>query len=135
MGKSENSKNTKNGRNIYRKTLLGNSTLAIILQPTVLSPSSSSTAAAGFQKQVNCENKELDFSAKSLFMLFKDANKVMVKGAKLYESLNEMRLSGWINPYTLLLIGPSEDMKVLKHAWVKRHLKDPKGYSIKDIGK
>lgn len=141
--KMKNSENNANkywkhsASKIQRKSLLGSCTLAVFLQPTSSSCHVSSNncdqndpeSKSSFSKS---QNKEP--SAFNIFMMLKHANKVIVKGAKLYESLNELKLCGWINPYTLLLIGPSEDMKVLKHAWVKRHLKNPKGYFIKDVG-
>ena len=130
MGKPESSKNSNKKTNTYRKSLLGSSTLAIFLQPTALShfPVTS-------QKYNEEKKKTSDFSAKVIYELLKDANKIMVKGAKLYESLNELKLSGWINPYTLLLSGLSEDMKIVKRAWVKRQLKNPEDFFITDVGK
>lgn len=123
----------KNGKHstgkIHRKSLLGSSTLAVFLQTTQHVNNNNDNSNIGEHK-----NQKEETTAIGLFTLLKNANKVIVKGAKLYESLNELKLCGWINPHTLLLNGPSEDLKVVKHAWVKRHLKNPKGYFIKDIG-
>ena len=128
MGKPESSKNSRK-TNTYRKSLLGSSTLAIFFQPSAVSHFPS-------QQKHNEERKKTSiFSAESVFELLKDANKIMVKGAKLYESLNELRLCGWIKPYTLLLSGLSEDMKIVKRAWIKRHLKNPEEFFITDVGK
>lgn len=138
MGKSaeNNGKTSKKNNTLYRKSLLGSSTLAIFLQPNQFS-GFPLTSDRGGQKKVNGEKGDdvSNFSAKLVFDLLKDANKIMVKGAKLYESLSEMRLCGWINPYTLLLSGLSEDMKIVKRAWVKRHLKNPEEFFITDVGK
>ncbi|XP_066913081.1 uncharacterized protein [Clytia hemisphaerica] len=132
MGRPESSKtHSKNGRSTYRRSLLGSSTLAIFLQPTFLARNLSSSSSPKTPDEEK-ENKEV--SAEKIFSLLKDANKIMVKGAKLFESLNELKLCGWINPYTLLLSGVSEDMKLVKRAWIKRHLKNPENYFIKDIG-
>ena len=63
-----------------RKTLLGGSTLAIIMQNTLSSTSKSSNGSG--------EDKTLQFSASNLFSQLKETNKIMVKGAKLHESLS-----------------------------------------------
>lgn len=132
MGKCDTNKVIKHHLKPYRKTVLGSNNLAIFLRPSLTDFISSSKVTSQLQHD---GNENLDgVSAINLFEMLKDINKLMVKGTKLYESLKELRLCGWIMPYTLILAGPQEDMKIVKHAWVKRHLKSPQGYFIRDIG-
>ena len=53
---------------------------------------------------------------------------------RLNESLEEMRLAGWIAPCTLLIKAPLEELEVIKEAWRRRFLRSPEGLLIRDIG-
>lgn len=95
----------------------------------------------------NCENIRRDDSSESgdskpshqlngleLFHEFKEANKSTML-TRLTESLSEIRLKGWVFPFTLLIKGPHEDVEVIKEAWRRHFLRSPDNFIIKDIGK
>lgn len=69
-----------------------------------------------------------------LFDAFKEANSSTML-TRLTESLEEIRLKGWVFPFTLLIKGPHEDIEVIKEAWRRHFLRSPKHFVIKDIGK
>lgn len=117
--RQEFEKSVRKSKKPTRKTLLSDSTIALFFYPC---------------HQSNGEILYPDLTANQLFDNLKAANKVIVKGVKVLESLEELKLSGVIFPFTLLLTGKYEDLKVIKQAWVKRHLKNPKGYFVKEIG-
>lgn len=54
---------------------------------------------------------------------------------RLTESLDEIRLKGWVFPFTLLIKGPHEDVEVIKEAWRRHFLRSPDNFIIRDIGK
>lgn len=94
----------------------------------------------------NCENIRRDDSSESgdskpshqlngleLFHEFKEANKSTML-TRLTESLSEIRLKGWVFPFTLLIKGPHEDVEVIKEAWRRHFLRSPDNFIIKDIG-
>lgn len=118
--RQEFDKSIRKSKKPTRKTLLSDSTIALFFYPC--------------HHQSNGEIPYPELTANQLFDNLKAANKVIVKGVKVLESLEELKLSGVIFPFTLLLTGKYEDLKVIKQAWVKRHLKNPKGYFIKEIG-
>jgi len=120
----------KTKRTSSRKILLCNNTISISLQPLL---DINKLHQNHFAHDKNIEEIRY-LSAHELFENLKDANKVIVKGLKVVESLQELRLSGVLFPFTLLLTGPYEDLKVIKQAWIKRNLKNPKGYFIREIG-
>ncbi|XP_068701545.1 uncharacterized protein [Montipora foliosa] len=68
-----------------------------------------------------------------VFDAFKEANKSTLL-TRLTESLGEIRLKGWVFPFTLLIKGPHEDIEVIKEAWRRHFLRSPENLSIKDIG-
>ncbi|KAL9973359.1 hypothetical protein ACROYT_G019802 [Oculina patagonica] len=53
---------------------------------------------------------------------------------RLTESLDEIRLKGWVFPFTLLIKGPHEDVEVIKEAWRRHFLRSPDNFIIRDIG-
>lgn len=69
-----------------------------------------------------------------LFDAFKEANRSTLL-TRLTESLEEIRLKGWVFPFTLLIKGPHEDIEVIKEAWRRHFLRSPRHFIIKDIGK
>lgn len=71
---------------------------------------------------------------KKLFDSFID-NNMSTLHTRLNESLSEIRFAAWIQPYTILIKGPQEDMDVLKEAWRRRFLRSPGDYIIREIGK
>ncbi|PFX16894.1 serine/arginine repetitive matrix protein 1-like [Stylophora pistillata] len=94
----------------------------------------------------NCENIRKDDSSESgdskpshqlngleLFHEFKEANRSTML-TRLTESLGEIRLKGWVFPFTLLIKGPHEDVEVIKEAWRRHFLRSPDNFIIKDIG-
>ena len=115
---------------MFRKSVLGANTLVLFMTPSL----KDEVAPITIIPEKLGTPKVSTPSPPTLFSMLKEVNKFMVKGAKLYESLKELRLCGWVSPYTLLLSGPAEDMKVVKKAWIKRYLKNPLGYFINDIG-
>ncbi|XP_029206063.2 uncharacterized protein LOC114969882 [Acropora millepora] len=68
-----------------------------------------------------------------LFDAFKEANRSTLL-TRLTESLEEIRLKGWVFPFTLLIKGPHEDIEVIKEAWRRHFLRSPRHFIIKDIG-
>ena len=72
-------------------------------------------------------------SPTELFEAFKDTNYSSMR-TRLNESLEEMRLAGWIAPCTLLIKAPLEELEVIKEAWRRRFLRSPEGLLIRDIG-
>ena len=120
MGKHEANRFDKESIKNKRRALLGNNTLFLKFKP------------------VYSEEIKLSSPLKTpsiLFEMLKDANQFVVKGLTLRESLKELQLCGWISPYTLFLSGSSEDVKVVKKSWVKRTMRNPIGFYIKEFGR
>lgn len=69
-----------------------------------------------------------------LFDQFKEANRSTML-TRLTESLDEIRLKGWVFPFTLLIKGPHEDVEVIKEAWRRHFLRSPDNFIIRDIGR
>ncbi|XP_065670045.1 uncharacterized protein LOC101239572 [Hydra vulgaris] len=127
MGKNEPNKLYKEITKNKRKLLLGSNTLVLIFKPVFLED---------FKRATNIEvlNETKNISPWKLFEMLIDANKFIVKGLKLHNSLKELQLCGWISPYTLFLCGLFEDIKVVKNSWVKRMMRSPLGFYIKELG-
>jgi len=73
-------------------------------------------------------------SGLEIFDQFKEANRSTML-TRLSESLDEIRLKGWVFPFTLLIKGPHEDVEVIKEAWRRHFLRSPDNFIIRDIGK
>ena len=73
-------------------------------------------------------------SGLELFDQFKEANRSTML-TRLSESLDDIRLKGWVFPCTLLIKGPHEDVEVIKEAWRRHFLRSPDNFIIRDIGK
>lgn len=73
-------------------------------------------------------------SGLELFDQFKEANRSTML-TRLSESLDDIRLKGWVFPFTLLIKGPHEDVEVIKEAWRRHFLRSPDNFIIRDIGK
>lgn len=73
-------------------------------------------------------------SGLELFDQFKEANRSTML-TRLHESLDDIRLKGWVFPFTLLIKGPHEDIEVIKEAWRRHFLRSPDNFIIRDIGK
>ncbi|XP_012563553.2 uncharacterized protein LOC101239572 [Hydra vulgaris] len=127
MGKNESNKLYKEITKNKRKLLLGSNTLVIIFKPVF---------SEDIKRATNLEvlNETKNISPWKLFEMLIDANKLIVKGLKLHNSLKELQLCGWISPYTLFLCGLFEDIKVVKNSWVKRMMRSPLGFYIKELG-
>lgn len=72
-------------------------------------------------------------TAAELFEAFRRENKTL--HSRVSESLQDLRLAGWIEPYTILLKGPSEDLELIKETWKRHLLRSPSKFIIRDIGK
>lgn len=110
-----------------------NNVLAVVFRPT-----STAVQVKNLTQDENCEkeNSKLphQFSGLELFDAFKEANRSTML-TRLTESLDEIRLKGWVFPFTLLIKGPNEDVEVIKEAWRRHFLRSPDNFIIKDIGK
>lgn len=87
------------------------------------------------QNDVNANNAkpQHSYSGKKIFDAFID-NNMSTLHTRLNESLSEIRFAGWIQPYTILVKGPQEEMNVLIEAWRRRFLRSPCDYTIREIG-
>ena len=107
--------------------------LAVVFRPT-----STAVQLNNLHHDENCENKDTklphQLNGLELFDAFKEANRSTVL-TRLTESLDEIRLKGWVFPFTLLIKGPHEDVEVIKEAWKRHFLRSPDNFIIKDIGK
>ena len=72
-------------------------------------------------------------TAMELFEAFKRENKAI--HTRVNESLEELRLSGWIEPYTILIKGPNEDLELVREMWKRHLLRSPNKFVIRDVGK
>ena len=107
--------------------------LAIVLRPT-----STVQHHEHFHRDDSSENDQSkpshQLNGLELFHEFKEANRSTML-TRLTESLDEIRLKGWVFPFTLLIKGPHEDVEVIKEAWRRHFLRSPDNFIIKDIGK
>jgi len=106
--------------------------LAVVFRPT-----STAVQINNIHHDENCENKDSkpahQLNGLELFDAFKEANRSTML-TRLTESLDEIRLKGWVFPFTLLIKGPHEDVEVIKEAWRRHFLRSPDNFIIKDIG-
>lgn len=107
--------------------------LAVVFRPT-----STAVQLNNLHHDENCEHKDSkpshQLSGLELFDSFKEANRSTML-TRLTESLDEIRLKGWVFPFTLLIKGPHEDVEVIKEAWRRHFLRSPDNFIIKHIGK
>ena len=126
--------NTKSTRDRTPKcSIVLSNVLAVVFRPT-----STAVQIKNIHHDENCENKDSkpshQFNGLELFDAFKEANRSTML-TRLTESLDEIRLKGWVFPFTLLIKGPHEDVEVIKEAWRRHFLRSPDNFVIKDIGK
>lgn len=88
----------------------------------------------GDETENNCSKPSHQLTGLELFDEFKQANRSTML-TRLTESLDEIRLKGWVFPFTLLIKGPHEDVEVIKEAWRRHFLRSPDNFIIRDIGK
>ncbi|XP_032219948.2 uncharacterized protein LOC116603081 [Nematostella vectensis] len=74
-----------------------------------------------------------NLSGKDIFDSFIKENQTTLN-TRLNETLSEIRFAGWIEPSTLLLKGPSDELDVLKEAWRRRFLRSPANFVIRETG-
>ena len=103
--------------------------LAVVFRPT-----STVVQVNSDRDSENLEDLKPPRNGLEVFDAFKEANKSTLL-TRLTESLGEIRLKGWVFPFTLLIKGPHEDIEVIKEAWRRHFLRSPENLSIKDIGK
>ena len=103
-----------------------NNVLAVVFRPTSTAPP--------VDEIENTEKPPHRMNGMALFDAFKEANRSTML-TRLNESLDEIRLKGWIFPFTLLIKGPHEDVEVIKEAWRRHFLRSPGSFVIRDIGK
>lgn len=126
--------NTKSTRDRAPKcSIVLSNVLAVVFRPT-----STAVQIKNIHHDENCENKDskpsYQVNGLELFDAFKEANRSTML-TRLTESLDEIRLKGWVFPFTLLIKGPHEDVEVIKEAWRRHFLRSPDNFVIKDIGK
>lgn len=125
--------NTKSTRDRAPKcSIVLSNVLAVVFRPT-----STAVQIKNIHHDDNCENKDskpsYQVNGLELFDAFKEANRSTML-TRLTESLDEIRLKGWVFPFTLLIKGPHEDVEVIKEAWRRHFLRSPDNFVIKDIG-
>ena len=72
-------------------------------------------------------------TAMELFEAFRSENRTL--HSRVSESLEELRLAGWIEPFTILIKGPNEDLEIIRETWRRHLLRSPNKFSIRDVGK
>lgn len=98
-----------------------------------ISLTSSSLDVTDQNVTTNDPNKPQQYTGKGLFDSFLEENRSTLH-TRLNESLSEIRFAGWIQPSTLLVKGPLEDLEVIKEAWRRRFLRSPSQFNIREIG-
>ena len=109
--------------------------LAVVFRPTSTAVQHHCEHAKQGDDVENNRSKPVhQISGLELFDQFKEANRSTML-TRLSESLDDIRLKGWVFPFTLLIKGPHEDVEVIKEAWRRHFLRSPDNFIIRDIGK
>ena len=108
--------------------------LAVVFRPTSTAVHHCEHTKHGDEVENNRSKPAHQISGLDLFDQFKEANRSTML-TRLSESLDEIRLKGWVFPFTLLIKGPHEDVEVIKEAWRRHFLRSPDNFIIRDIGK
>jgi len=109
--------------------------LAVVFRPTSTAVQHHCEHAKPTDEAENNRSKPANqISGLEIFDQFKEANRSTML-TRLSESLDEIRLKGWVFPFTLLIKGPHEDVEVIKEAWRRHFLRSPDNFIIRDIGK
>ncbi|KAF8568893.1 hypothetical protein P879_01040 [Paragonimus westermani] len=76
----------------------------------------------------------LTITSRNLFVSFQLVNACRYWNLNLNEALISCHLIGLIHPSSLLISGPSDQLDVIKTAWIKRLLKPPTSFTIEGVG-
>ncbi|KAF7260903.1 hypothetical protein EG68_01855 [Paragonimus skrjabini miyazakii] len=79
-------------------------------------------------------NDSLTTNSRNLFVAFQLVNAYRYWNLNLNEAMTSCYLVGLINPSSLLISGPSDQLDVIKTAWIKRLLKPPANFTIEGVG-
>lgn len=120
------SKSTRECTRLPKCSILLSNVLGISLTPSALD-------VADQNVTTNDPNKPQQYTGKDLFDSFIEENRSTLH-TRLNESLSEIRFAGWIQPFTLLVKAPLEDLEVIKEAWRRRFLRSPNQFNIREIG-
>lgn len=123
---ASSSKTTRECTRAPKCSILLNNILAITLSPSSLEADQNDVT-------INDTKPQQLYSGKKVFDSFIENNKSSLN-TRLNESLSEARFAGWIQPFTILIKGPQEEMDVLTEAWRRRFLRSPDRYVIRELG-
>ncbi|KAF6769763.1 hypothetical protein AHF37_11588 [Paragonimus kellicotti] len=79
-------------------------------------------------------NASLTIKSRNLFASFRLVNACRYWNLNLNEAMTSCHLVGSIHPSSLLISGPSDQLDVIKTAWIKRLLKPPASFTIEAVG-
>ncbi|KAM8923888.1 storkhead-box protein 1 [Pelodytes ibericus] len=77
---------------------------------------------------------EEEYKGSHIFQDFHAANVKCFWNRRLVKAVSQVSFQGWLESWVLLVQGQSQDLEVLRDAWVRRALRPPKGFLITSLG-